>query len=55
MKGSEAIGRAYASQMRSKGEKVLYKVQSSDEDRGGPEDHAEDAATEELAAEQPAT
>jgi hypothetical protein len=33
----------------SKGEKVLYKVQPSDEDRAGPEDHAKDAATEELA------
>jgi hypothetical protein len=32
---------------RSKGEKALYKVPSSDEDRAGPEDHAEDAATEE--------
>jgi hypothetical protein len=27
-----------------KGEKVLYKVQLSEEDREGPEDHAEDAA-----------
>jgi hypothetical protein len=27
-----------------KGEKTLYKVQLSEEDRGDPEDHAEDAA-----------
>jgi hypothetical protein len=40
---------------RSKGEKALYKVPSSDEDRGEPEDHDEDAATKEPAAEQPAT
>jgi hypothetical protein len=40
---------------RSKGEKVLYKVLLSDEDRGGPEDHAEDATTEEPAAGQLAT
>jgi hypothetical protein len=40
---------------RSKGEKVLYKVPSSNEDRGGPEDHVEDAATEEPAVGQPAT
>jgi hypothetical protein len=40
---------------RSKGEKALYKVQSSDEDRAGLEDHAEDAATEEPAARQLAT
>jgi hypothetical protein len=40
---------------RSKGEKALFKVQSSDEDRGGPEDHAEDAATVEPAAGQPTT
>jgi hypothetical protein len=40
---------------RSKGKKALYKVQSSDEDRGGLEDHDEDAATEEPAAGQPAT
>jgi hypothetical protein len=40
---------------RSKGKKVLYKVLSSDEDKGGldllfakeEEDHAKDAATEE--------
>jgi hypothetical protein len=38
-----------------RGEKALYKVLSSDEDRGGPEDHAEDAATEEPAAREPAT
>jgi hypothetical protein len=38
-----------------KGEKALYKVQSSDKDRGGPKDHAEDAATEEPVAGQPAT
>jgi hypothetical protein len=38
-----------------KGEKALYKGPLSDEDRGGPEDHAEDAATEEPAAGQPAT
>jgi hypothetical protein len=30
---------------RSKGEKVLYIVQLSEGDRGGPEDHAEDTAT----------
>jgi hypothetical protein len=29
---------------RPKGEKVLYKVQLSEGDRGEPEDHAEDAA-----------
>jgi hypothetical protein len=40
---------------RSKGDKALYKVQSSDEDRGGPEDHAEDVATEEPVAGQLAT
>jgi hypothetical protein len=40
---------------RSKGEKALYKVQSSEEDREGPEDHAKGAATEEPAAGQPAT
>jgi hypothetical protein len=40
---------------RSKGEKALYKVLSSEEDRGGPEDHAVDAATEEPAARQPVT
>jgi hypothetical protein len=40
---------------QSKGEKALYKVPSSDEDREGPEDHAEDAATEEPVAGQPAT
>jgi hypothetical protein len=40
---------------RSKGEKALYKVLSSDEDRGGPEDHAKDAAMEEPAAGQPVT
>jgi hypothetical protein len=34
---------------RSKGEKALYKVQLSEEDRGGPEDHTEDAATGEPA------
>jgi hypothetical protein len=39
----------------SKGEKALYKVQSSDEDRGGPEDHAEDVAMEEPVAGQLAT
>jgi hypothetical protein len=38
---------------RSKGKKTLYKVPSSDKDRGGPEDHAEDAATEEPTAGQP--
>jgi hypothetical protein len=38
-----------------KGEKALYKVQSSEEDRGGPEDHAEGAATEEPAVGQPTT
>jgi hypothetical protein len=40
---------------QSKGEKALYKASSSDEDRGGPEDHTEDAAMEEPAAGQPAT
>jgi hypothetical protein len=40
---------------RSKGEKALDKVLSSDEDRGGPEDHAKDAAMEEPAAEELAT
>jgi hypothetical protein len=40
---------------RSKGGKALYKVQSSEEDRGGPDDHAEEAATEEPAARQSAT
>jgi hypothetical protein len=40
---------------RSKGKKALYKVPSSDKDRGGTEDHTEDAATEEPAAGQPAT
>jgi hypothetical protein len=40
---------------RSKGEKALYKVQSSDEDRAGPKDHAEGAATEKPAAGQPVT
>jgi hypothetical protein len=40
---------------QSKGEKALYKVQSSEEDIKGPEDHAEGAATEETAAGQPAT
>jgi hypothetical protein len=40
---------------RSKGEKALYKVALLDEDAGGPEDHAEDATTEEPAAGQPAT
>jgi hypothetical protein len=39
----------------SKGENALYRVLSSDEDGGGLEDHAEDAATEEPAAGQPAT
>jgi hypothetical protein len=39
----------------SKGEKALYKVLPSDEDRGGLEDHAEDAAMEEPAAREPAT
>jgi hypothetical protein len=34
----------------SKGEKALYKVQSSGEDRGGLEHHTEDASTEETAA-----
>jgi hypothetical protein len=37
---------------RSKGGKALIKLPSSDE---RPEDHAEDVATEELAAGQPAT
>jgi hypothetical protein len=40
--------------MSIQGEKALYKVQSSGEDKGGPEDHAEDATTEEPAAGQPA-
>jgi hypothetical protein len=40
---------------QSKGKKALYKVLSSDEDKGGPEDHAEDVATEEPAAGRPAT
>jgi hypothetical protein len=35
---------------RSKGETVLYKVQLSDEDRRGLEDHTEDAATEDPVA-----
>jgi hypothetical protein len=41
--------------MPVQGGKALYKVPSSDEDRGGPEDHAEDAATEEPAVGQLAT
>jgi hypothetical protein len=40
---------------RSKGKKALYKVLSSDEDRGGPEDHAKNVAMEEPAAGEPAT
>jgi hypothetical protein len=40
---------------RSKGEKALYKVPLSDEDRVGLEDHTKDAATEEPAANQLAT
>jgi hypothetical protein len=40
---------------RSKGDKALYKVLSSDEDRGGPEDHAVDTAMEKPAAGQPVT
>jgi hypothetical protein len=44
-----------APRCQSKGEKALYKVLSSDEDRGGPEDHAVDAATEELTAGQSVT
>jgi hypothetical protein len=39
----------------SKGEKALYKVQPSEEDKTGPEDHAKDAAVEEPAARQSAT
>jgi hypothetical protein len=35
---------------RSKGEKALYKVKSLDDDKAGPEDHAEDTAMEEPAA-----
>jgi hypothetical protein len=34
-KGSEAKGRAYASQMPVQGEKALYKVQSSEEEEEG--------------------
>jgi hypothetical protein len=40
---------------RSKGEKALYKVRSSDEDRGELEDHAKDAAMEEPTAGELAT